>query len=605
VNDRPPPGRAVVRAWLAAFGLALLVHVPAWLQYGADPFSTSLVSDALAYDRWAGRIASQGLAAEPVFHQSPLFPWLLSLVHPGVAGGTAARAALPLQIALGSLAASLLVPLGAVWFRALVPGVAAAAVALLHAPVVFHGLKLLPLSLALATQALALLLLGIARERGSGALAAAAGAATGVAALARAEVLLFVPFALLAVALPAERASGRRLGAAGAFLVGVLLGIAPATVHNARQGDFVPIAASGGENLFIGNQRDARGDHTPLDPRAGDIFSQRALAMRIAEEAAGGTLRPSQVSAYWRGRALGEIRSDLPGWLRLELRKLGRALHPGDPTDMYSLALERGHYLGWLHVLAAPPWLLLGLGAVGVALALRRAPARLWPLAAWALLHLGVLLVFFVSTRLRLPLLFALTPFAGLAIADGITAWRRGRRGPVLATVLALAAATVVSGVASYRVPPREVVRLASVLSAAGRLDEALAVLRPVVEGDAPYALALDQAGWVLQKQQRWEAAAARYAAALAGDLPDLRARQTHSRLGEVLERLGRHDEARVHHDAATGGADADAGAWFARGMFLLRRGDRAGARRDFERAARLAPGWPAPRAELERLGRD
>jgi tetratricopeptide (TPR) repeat protein len=583
-------------AWVVTFALALAIHLPAWIQYQADPFSDALVSDALAYDEWARRIATNGVGAEPVFHQSPLFPWLLSTVYPATPAGPVPGSAVALQILLSSLAISLLVPLGVVWFRSLVAGCCAAALALLHAPLVFHGLKLLPVSLALATQALALLALGVARERRSAVVAGLAGLTLGVAALARAEMLLFVPFAALALA------TRRRLAPAVALVAGVLIGIAPATIHNVRQGDFVLVASAGGENLFIGNQRGAKGDHAALDPRAGDIFSQRQLATEIAREAEGRDLRPSEVSAYWRGRAIDEVTADPLGWLRLEGKKLARILDPGDPTDMYSLALERSRYLGWLHLLAVPVWLVLGAGLVGIVLAMRGARGTTWPLAAFVAVQIAVLLLFFVSTRLRLPLVFALLPFAGLALERGRLAWNRGQRSLVSAIAAALLALTAWSLVASYRVPPREVVRLASVLSSQNRLDEALQVLDPVVSGSDPYALALDQAGWILQKKSDWATAAERYRAALDAGVPEGRRAQTHTRYGMVLERLGRLDEARAEHDAAVDSQDANAGAYYERGMFRARRGDQAGARADLERAARLAPGWPAPATALRRL---
>ena len=386
----------------------------------------------------------------------------------------------------------------------------------------------------------------------------------------------------------------------GAFLAGLVLMIAPVTLHNLRAGDLVPVASAAGENLFIGNQRGATGGHTPLHPQAGDILSQRALAKRVAEQDHGGELRPSEVSRYWRGRAVDELLASPGGWLLLEGSKLGRILHPGDPTDMYSLPLERDRHLWLLRLLALPPWGLWLLALYGAS-SLKGLRARVWPLALLVGLHVALLLVFFVSTRLRLPLLFFLTPFAGHGLVVGWRRWRTGRRAPLLLLSAALLALTL-AGAWLVRPSPREVLRLASVLSTQERLDESLEVLAPLIEGPNADAPALDQAGWVLYRAGRADEAREAYLRALEIGLPGARGAQTRTRLAWALERLELYDEARAQHDAAVSDEHANAGGFYERGLFLMRLGDLAGAEADLHQAIRLDPGWAQPRQALERL---
>jgi tetratricopeptide (TPR) repeat protein len=586
------------------FLAAAVVYVVVWWQYRSDPFATNYVSDALSYDRWAERIVENGLGAEPVFHQAPLFPLLLSRVYASVTGPGRAAWSIGLQVLLGCAAIACLVPLGRLWFGRRSAGVAAAALALLHGPFVFYAMKMLPVPLALATQAAGLVTLAIARHRGRGLLAACAGAIWGLACLTRSEMLLFAPFALAALVHP-DRPRRRWTALAGAYVAGFALVVAPVTLHNLRQGDLVVVASSAGENLFIGNQRSAEGGYRALDPTAGDIFSQRVVAKRLAEQARERPLRPSEVSAYWRQRALREITSNPGAWLVLEGKKLGRILHPGDPTDIYSYALERRTYLQVLYGLPVSSWAILLLGVVGATIALRGAAARTWPLAALVAVHAVVLLTFFVDARLRLPLLFALCPYAGFAVVEGARRWRSGKSRPALTLLAASVGAALVVGGLATRPTPRDVVRLASVLSMQQRLDESLEVLAPHVRGPDPDPLVLDQAGWVHQKRGDFAEARERYLAALARDLPPGRARQTRTRLAMVYERLGQFVEANAQHDAAITSGHANAGTFYERGMFRLRRHDARGAERDLREAARLDPGWAAPRAALQSLGVD
>lgn len=597
--NQAPTTIATVSLLLAAlaFGAVLLTD------YGDDPFAEILISDARSYDLWGRRIAAEGLGDEPVFHQSPLFPIILSWTYGEDSPPGVPRLFDWIQIILCAVAIALLVPIGKLYLGSLRAGIVAGAAALLHAPILFHALKLLPVSLALASQAAALALLGLYLHRPRAYLALAAGLAAGIAAAARAEFLLFVPVAVLAAALaPGEQERRARVLAALLVLAGFCVAVAPVTAHNLAKGDFVVVASAGGENLFIGNQRGAEGSFKAIHPGAGDLISSKRAARQIAEKDAGRKLKPSEISSYWRGRAMREVAADPGGWLRLEWRKLLRILHLGDPSDMYSMPLERSLYLPTLHALAVPYGLVLAAGALGIFLAVRSRRRGSWPLLAYVAMHLAVLLGFFVSTRLRMPLAFALLPFAGHALCelfDGLRS-RKGRAW-ALACLAAVALCTVAS-LASTRPTPRERTRLAAILSSRGDLEPALDVLAPVTVGGNADPLALDQAGYVLQKMQRWQEAESSYRRALEAGMPAGREVSTLTRLGVVLERQGRLEEAGARHDEAVSLPGANAGTWYERGMFRLRAGDREGAREDLMEALRLDPGYPAPREALRSL---
>ena len=100
------------------------------------------------------------------------------------------------------------------------------------------------------------------------------------------------------------------------------------------------------------------------------------------------------------------------------------------------------------------------------------------------------------------------------------------------------------------------------------------------------------------------DAARRRYEEALR-DLRPESARQTHTRLGQVYERLGRLERAAAQHDLAVSSGLANAGTFLERALFRLRRGDETGAAEDLRQAVTLDPSWPAPRELLRRLEAD
>jgi tetratricopeptide (TPR) repeat protein len=586
-KDRSDPRRVAGLAF-AIFLLSLALHGLLWLQYRSDPFYSTHVSDALSYHQWAGKIAESGLAAEPVFHQSPLFPLLFGWLYRLVAPQSLAAATVLLQSLLGSTAIALLVPLGRIYFRSTAAGVTAALLVLLHGPFVFHHVKLLPVALALATQAWAMLVLGLARESSRSWLAVTCGVSWGLAAVARSEMLLFVPIALVALWLAPGDSDAKRVRRPwlrpAQCLVGLLIVIAPVSWHNLRQGDFVLIASAAGENLFIGNQRGAQGGHMPLDQRAGDLFSQRELARAIAEEAAGRELRPSEISTYWRGRAVEEIFSAPGSWLALEVRKLGLMLFAADPADIYPYLLERRRFLPVLYALPVAALGLWALALPGMIAALRTGARRIWPLAALVALHVLVLLLFFVSTRLRLPLLFFVASFAGHGVVVGLDWWRACRHRIALGFVVLVFVLASVHWMVFAAPLPREAVRL-------------------VVSEPSPDPIALDQAGYVHSKKGDLQAARRSYQRALEVGLPPPIETGLRVRLAFVHEKLGEPRRAAVILDEVVAAKPDDAEVWYARGMFRARQARYAAAEADFRQAAQLRPDWPAPREALRALG--
>jgi tetratricopeptide (TPR) repeat protein len=273
---------------------------------------------------------------------------------------------------------------------------------------------------------------------------------------------------------------------------------------------------------------------------------------------------------------------------------------------MYSLPLERREYLTALFFLPLSSWGLWILAGIGVSFTWR-APERLglaWPLLALIGVHIVVLMAFFVSTRLKMPLMFFLTPFAGLAVVE---LWRgrepRTGRLIIVATVAVLLL-TSVHWLFFTRPSLQDELRLVSVLSRQSRLDEALSLLDPWVRESDPDPLAVDHAGWIWSKKGELVQAQSHYLRALEIGLPSpSREAQTHSRLASVSEQLGQVEIAATHHDAAVSVAPDSAGARHERALFLLRRGMTERGVADLREAVRMAPGWEDPRRTLRSLG--
>lgn len=415
VANLPPPYLGGL-----VFALALAVRVAYIFELEASPLFVHPAVDAKTYTHHAQRLAAGNWlgVGEGPFWQPPLYPYFLGAVQVLFAESFfyAVRFG---QALLGALVCTMSWWIGRALFNPAV-GLLAGIGAALCGPLIFFDGELLPAGLATFVNLLALVVLLRVWRRPSRWGFLAAGAAFGVGALAVPTVLAFavaVPVVLLWVA------PGRKgWGWAGAFVLGVVLAIAPVAWRNwAIGGDGVGISYNAGINLYIGNNPDYA---ATVAIRPGwewdDLVTQPARA---------GIERPSAKSAYFAERAWSYIREDPMAWLGLMGYKLGAFWH-GDERGRnqpiyfwrtYSKVLSATL---WKAGLAFPFGVVAPLALWGMLLSVRRIGPT-WPLLYVLSYGLGVI-AFFVAARYRVPVLPVLMVFAAYGLW---TLWAWGRAG--------------------------------------------------------------------------------------------------------------------------------------------------------------------------------
>ena len=260
----------------------------------------------------------------------------------------------------------------------------------------------------------------------------AAGFAGGLLSLNRPNALLCVAAIAAALALfMFKEKSLRRVWIAAAFVGGAAVAIAPVTLRNfVVSREFVLISSHGGLNFLVGNGPGANGVYRALPGITPDIGGQARDAKRVAEAAEGRSLSTPEVSAHFAREALRWIRANPGSAESLFLRKIRFTLSGDEAPLNFSFPWYREHSTA-LKILAVGPGLLLPLAGAGFVLAiLASAGEARRALLVWtAFIPAYVLAVaaFFVATRYRLPLLVALAPLAGAAVAKFPEAWRTKR----------------------------------------------------------------------------------------------------------------------------------------------------------------------------------
>lgn len=409
---------------LAVAAIALRVAVLLWRR-AHDPLVTHPLNDAEVYLAWARAILAGdtfGPAAAP-YYLAPLYPHVLAGMLQ--LGGQSVWLALVCQHLLGVGVVVGIWRLGREAGGERV-GLLAGVLALVMGPPLWYEGWLLPttLNLGLLVLALNLVVALVGRDRTPWWLAVALGLVLGLAAINRPQNLLLSVGLIIWLAVRARRAGGRAWWTPAVTLAATLLTIAPVTVQNLQtSGEPVLITANGGVNFYLGNHGGADGRFSLATGFPPTIAGQQQASRTLAQQEAGRALGWSAASRHWFGRAVDELGSDPVHASRLWIRKL-RLTASWREMENNFLARWVHDHTGPGRVLVPSLALLWILAIPTLVTVLRRPAPGDVPLLILTAATLAICVLFWVSTRNRLPLMIPLAIWSARTLADR-TLWRR------------------------------------------------------------------------------------------------------------------------------------------------------------------------------------
>ena len=583
-HHESPPAVSTGRGTLfAALAVGLAIRASAVALGRADPFFQPVLLDSKYYHDWAVRIVAGDLAGPGVFYGLPLYPYFLALCY--ALFGPSVVAVKLIQVALGLVTVILVYAIGVALADRTV-GLVAAGFAAVYGPLFFHETMLVPEAVGVPLYAAAFL--GCCRflEAPSVRRGIASGVLLGLACLTKAGVMPFVLLFVAALALrPRLAASPPAAGALAAIALSFAAILAPVTLHNRLHGgDWVLLTSHAGLNFYIGNNPDADGVFRAPAGTGIGLEAQIADSRALAEDAAGRPLKPSEVSAYWAGKARNFIAEHPGRFLMLAVRKLGLAFDARELSDLADYA-DAGRFNPLLR-LPWPTFAVLG-PLVLAGLVLAPAPRRRWLVVLWIGTYLAGLLTFFVNARYRLPLLPVAFVLAALALRDlalqaRIRAWR-----PLAVNAVLLVVAAGLTRLQLVAVDPaRDDVNAASLRLKAKDHAGALALYEQALELNPDNAQANLGMGIALAAVGRGDEAGAFYARSIAIS-PDPAA---YTNLGAWHQQRGDVAAAEDAYRRALAANPRFAQAHNNLGILLARRGETANAIASFATAIRLDP---------------
>jgi tetratricopeptide (TPR) repeat protein len=238
------------------------------------------------------------------------------------------------------------------------------------------------------------------------------------------------------------------LVAAAVLALGIGLGIAPATLRNSVVADeLVLISSQGGLTFYQGNNERAIGVYMPVPGFSGDPLRAGEEEIELAEKAVGRELTRAEARRYWLDRGTSFLLDNPGRALSLLGNKLLFWLGSDEQSTEYVLKTER-ELTPTLWLMFLPFAAIVALAAVGIR-ATGRGDAQQVLLYLFILINLASVLIFYFSSRYRLPAVPFLCVLAGAGIMTVRDRYRARVEGKAL--LLWLLPAVVVFFLSLYR----------------------------------------------------------------------------------------------------------------------------------------------------------
>jgi len=404
--------------FILVVGLAFLLRLIHLLEVMDTPFFRHLHTDPFMYHHWAIQITEGDWAgrSNPVFYLGPLYPYFLAVIYSIL--GPSTFAAGFIQVLLAAASCGLVYHLGRQMFGP-VAGLLAGLLAAFYGMFIFFSSLILGATLIIFFNLLMLVMLVSGLQKPAWWKWVLAGVFFGLSAAARGNVVLFGPLAGLGIVLYFGFRAWKKWVPAGVFLtLAFVVTIAPLGLHNWLVGDdFVPLTSSAGANFFIGNNahsdgiymRNARYKGRPMGLSVRD---QQVNFPEVAKkELEDDDLKPSEVSSFWVDKTFEEIGADFGRWLGLLGNKLKYYF------NAYEVPNNRNYYFSKrFSVLLSMPLvtfgLILPLALLGMVLSWRGFRKRSM-LIFFFIAHLVALAAFFINARYRLVVVPVFLVYAG------------------------------------------------------------------------------------------------------------------------------------------------------------------------------------------------
>ena len=536
---------------LGLFLLAFVIRLIYLNQISSSPDFDTPQRDALWHHNWAKEIAGGNFGNESFF-RAPLYPYFLgtlyaifpeSLYFPRL-----------IQIIMGSLSCVLIFLLAKKLFNRTI-GIIASVIACFYAPLIHFDAEFELPVLEVFFDLLVLFLLLRAGTKLKKRWWFLAGILLGLSAIARPNILIFIPFVLLWICIKLWKENKNKIIFSTLFfLFGTILIISSVTIRNWVVGkDFVLISSQGGINFFIGNNIESDGKTAAaapgMFPYEGYKDNIWLTSIKVAEKNLGRKLKPSEISDFWFKQGFRFIKTYPLKYLQLLGKKFyffWNSYEIESNKDLYFFSRWSSllRLLLWDHLLRFPFGIICPLALLGMIL-----NAKFWKkyflIYAFILSYMFSVILFFVTSRFRLPVVLLLIIFASYSIYWLVEKIRNKQTRTFLVSLSVLIPLFLITNSNLFGVNKPDLSAtyntLGIVYTQKGWHNSAISIYQESIAANPNSPLSHLHLGNVYYKEGYWDKAILEYEQAINLD-PNMAIAYNH--LGYIYDRIDRDKEA-------------------------------------------------------------
>jgi tetratricopeptide (TPR) repeat protein len=406
------------KIWLPVLlAFSAVLHVVYLIQLQHTPYATFLMVDAEGYHLKALKLLKDGWLGEGIFFQAPLYPYFLALIYKVF--GVSFLAVQIVQVFISLANIILIYFIGKNLFDEKT-ALLGAVLAVFYGPMAYYSGLLLKVTLSLFLGCLLLLILLRATRLATWWSYLIAGMCLGINITLRGNYFLMFP-ALIAWIAFAAPSKGAKIWGVGLFVLGTILALSPVTIRNYYlEKDFVPTTYDAGPSFYIGNHARATGFQAHVDGvRANPIYEEQDFRT-VAEKSSGKKLKPSEVSAFWFRQSRDFIVQEPMMFIKLVLKKCFLIVNSQEIPDNYDYVFMKT-LTPVLKIAIIPFGFLMACSVFAVYLYRWNTPA-FWLVYIYSGIYAVSVIMFYVVSRFRLPVVPAMIPLAAFFILEG---WKK------------------------------------------------------------------------------------------------------------------------------------------------------------------------------------
>jgi len=414
------------------FLLSMMLRLVYSYEISRLPFFTTPIIDAKAYDELAQTIAGGDWIGSESFWQPPLYPYFLAVQY--ILFGRNMMMVRIVQSLIGSLSV-ILVFFITINIHSNRAAIIASLLMLSNGVLIYYGGELLITILFVFLALIVVLFLLHFSDSKKWIYLSAAGVILGLSALARPNILVFLPFMIFWL-YRLDKNRFRRNSVL--FLFSMALIILPVTVRNyVVSKDVIFISYNGGLNFYLGNSSDY---NRTVNIRPGLQWDQLIAEARIK-----GFTRNSEYSNYWYGRGLEFPLNHPMKYTMLILKKMLLLINGYE--IMRNMDYNYFRQFSKLLSLPLPGFYLLGItGFMGWGIIFRK-NLKTQIISLFVFSQIIAILLFFVTSRYRAPLIPFFCIFSGIWIVYIAEKIRSGNKRKLIINLL------IILGLAGLIVP--------------------------------------------------------------------------------------------------------------------------------------------------------